>query len=236
MKTFFFAFFYDPLYNLLVWLTETLPGADVGLAIIVLTIIVRLLLLPLYLSAQRTQAALKNVEKEIKEIKEKIKDRKEQGEALIRLYRDNGISPLSGFITLLIQIPIVLALFFVAKDILVLDPSRLYYFVPVPEAFSTNLFGLVDITARNLFLAILVGWTQYAQTVMTLPALSDKRDGSFKDELARSMHLQMKYVLPVIIVFAAAALPAAVSLYWLTGNCFGIVTELVRRQLKKPNA
>lgn len=236
MKTLFFYIFYDPLYNLLVWLAKVLPGADIGLAIVVLTIIVRLVLMPLYLSAQRTQEAMKKVEGEIKTIKEKITDRQAQGEALMKLYKENHINPMAGIVTLFIQIPIVLALFFVAKDILVLSPEHLYSFITAPTTLSTNFLGFIDVAGRNLVLAILVGWTQYAQTKITLPPLVKKSDGSFKEELARSMHLQMKYVLPVMIVFAAAALPAAVSLYWLTGNCFGITSELIRRRLKGPQA
>lgn len=232
MKTLFFTFFYEPLYNFVVWLAAVLPGSDIGLAIIVLTVLVRLLLLPLYLSAQNTQVALKRVEGEIKEVKEKFTDRQAQGEALLKIYKDNNIHPLSGVVTLFIQIPIVLALFFVAKDILVLSPEHLYSFIPMPNNLSTSFLGFLDIAGRNMVLAVLVGWTQYAQTKVTLPPQNPKSDGSFKSELSRSMHLQMKYVLPIMITFAAAALPAAVSLYWLTGNCFGLATELLRRRFK----
>ena len=181
----------------------------------------------------RTQRQLKEIEPKLQKIKEEQKDnREEQARQIMQLYRDHGINPLTGFMLLLIQLPVILALFYVFSRGFALDLDILYSFVQSPTVVDETLFGLFALTAKSYGLALLVGLSQYLQIRLTLPPLSPTAaKGTFQSDLARSMNMQMRYVMPVIITVIASQFPAAVALYWLTGNLFAIAHELVVRRL-----
>ena len=229
IHAFFDTVFYLPLYNALVWLSAILPGHNLAWAIIILTIIVRLVLFPLQHSMSHTQRKLRELDGTIKGIKEKhVKDNAEQARQIMLLYKEHGINPFAGFLVLIIQLPILLALYWVALAGSNFDPTLLYGFVTKPEFLNTSLFGLIDVTKASYSLAILVGLSQYIQVSLTLPPLSSEQvdKTSLKDSFARSMRVQMKYVLPVFVILIATQLPAAVSIYWLTSNLFSVGHEL----------
>ena len=240
MRAFFNTVFYLPLYNALVWLSAILPGHSLALAIIVLTIIVRLILFPLQHSMSHTQRKLRELDGTIKGIKEKhSKDNAEQAKQIMLLYKEHGINPFAGFLVLIIQLPILLALYWVALVGANFDPNLLYNFVLnvfKPELIDPSLFGLIDVTKASYVLAILVGVSQFIQVSLTLPPpLPNQVDKtSLKDSFARSMRVQMKYVLPVFVILIATQLPAAVSIYWLTSNLFSVGHELYVNRKAKP--
>lgn len=230
IKTFFVTAFFQPLYNLLVFLADVLPGHDVGLAIILMTILVRLALFPLYHKSTKTQSKLKEIEPELKALKEKHQDREAQARAMMELYKQHGINPFSGFMLLLIQLPIIFSLYSVFKGSLDLHVDLVYSFIHFPTTVSHLFLGQLDITGKSLILALVVGATQFIQMQLALPALQPKKEGekqSFGDEMSRNMQLQMKYFLPVMIIFIARSLPIAISLYWITSNLFSIGHELI---------
>lgn len=221
---------FNPLYNALVFLTNILPGHNIALAIILLTVIVKLVLFPLYHKSTKTQAQIKNIEPKLKKIKEQYKDDKqEQAKKTMELYREHGINPFISIGLLFVQLPIVLALFYVFFRGFELNLDILYSFVSAPMMIDTSLFGFWDIADKSVFLAILVGISQYIQMRLALPPIpkSNKNQSSFKDDFARSMNIQMRYVMPVVIIFIASSFPIAISLYWLTSNIFAIGHELV---------
>src|SRR3989344_1552529 len=129
ISTFFHAVFYNPIYNALVALVALVPGSDVGIAVILLTVGIRLVLLPFSLSAARTQLAMKTLEPKIKELKEKHKGDKEK-EALetLALYRAEQVNPFASILTVFIQIPVLLALYwvFLYEPFSVINTARLY--------------------------------------------------------------------------------------------------------------
>ncbi len=200
-----------------------MPGADLGLAIIVLTLGVKLILLPFYHQSLVTQIKLKKIDPEIKKIKEESKgDKGEETKKLLALYKINKINPFIGMVVMLVQLPIIIALFYVFKS-------------SVDLAGANHIFlGILDVTGHNYVTAILTGITQFFQIKLSLPTLPSKstEESSFSNDLTRSMHWQMKYFMPVVIVVVAAGLPSALSLYWITSNLFGIGYEvLIRRRL-----
>src|SRR3989344_1936823 len=229
MSYYFNQLFFNPLYNLLVWLSAVLPGNSLGLAIIILTIFVKLILLPLYHKTTTSQQKIRALEPKLKELKEKYtNNREEQARQTMALYRDHGINPLTSFWLLLIQIPIVLALFWVFQDSFLIRSEILYSFVQPPAIVNATLFGL-DLTARNYILAILVGLSQFIQmrlAIPSIPPLKNPQDHSFKNDLVRSMNLQMRYIMPAFITLVSFGFPAALTLYWLTSNLFAIGHEL----------
>jgi YidC/Oxa1 family membrane protein insertase len=227
--------FYIPLYNSLVFLVSVLPWHDVGLAVIILTLIVKFILLPLSKQSIVSQIKLKKLEPEINKIKENFPKKEDQAQKTMALYKDNKINPFSGFFLILIQIPIIFALYFVFLKGLSFSDNILYPFVKLSSNINWNFLHLVDLHKKSLFLAVLAGVTQYFQTkISTQPFVPDNKDKSFKNELMKSMNLQMKYVLPVFIGFIAYQISSAVALYWVTSNVFMIGQELfVIKKIRK---
>lgn len=235
MGTIFHVVFFQPLYNALVWLTDVLPGGDVGLAVIILTVVVRLILFPLQHKMTHTQRKMKELDGEIKAIKDQYaKNPQEQAQALMALYKEHGISPFSGFLLLLIQLPILWALYRVFRGGIVADPASLYSFVAAPLAVNPLFFGLINLSAHSLVLSLVAGAAQYLQVNLAMPALASTKDGTdFQSQLARSMSLQMKFIFPAMIVLVSWSLPSVMALYWITTSLFSVGHELlVRRQAR----
>jgi YidC/Oxa1 family membrane protein insertase len=238
-STIWHSVFFDPIYNGLIFLIDIVPGGDVGIAIILLTIIVKAILLPVSLSAARTQRVMRDVEPKLAEIKERTKDDREAlARETLAAYRDAGVSPFSSIFLLFIQIPIVIALYlsvYTGGGVRLPDINVgiLYSFIPNPENASMLFLGLIDIAAKSLPLAVLAGVTQFFQAHVSFPAPAPKVEGakpSFKEDFARSMQLQVKYVMPVIIFFFAYTISASVALYFVVSNLLGIAQEYIVRR------
>ena len=171
---FFNIVLYKPLFNLLVLLYDYIPGHDFGLAIILLTIIIRVVLYPISVKAVNSQKALQKLQPKIQEVQNKYKDDKErQAKEVLNIYKQEKINPFSGLLLAIIQLPILIALyqvFFIG-----LDPkelSNLYSFVPNPINIDFLFWGLINLTKPNIYLALLAGFTQFFQTKMMLPPKS----------------------------------------------------------------
>ncbi len=236
MSFLFNTFFYQPLYNGLIFLLSLLPSGDVGLSIILFTIFIKVLLFPLSKKALRTQQVMKEIEPRLAVLKEKIKDRQEQAKAMMEVYKEANISPFSGFLVLLIQFPIIIALYFVfyKGGLPAVNLDQLYSFVKAPASVSMHFLGLFDVSERSLSLALLTGVLQFVRAWLAPIAISgDAKEGTFKADFAKSMNLQMKYVFPLLIGFVAYSVSAAVALYLVTSTLFDIVQELFLRRTKK---
>lgn len=233
----FTTFIYTPLYNALVAILSILPHADVGVAIILLTIAVKVILFPLARQAIKTQVTLKRIAPELKEINEKHKDNNEEkARATLKLYKESGVRPLASFLVVLIQLPLVFGLYwvFMKGGLPNIDTSYLYTFITPPTKVAMDLFGVVDIGGRSVVLAILAGVSQFfvGWFAIQTPETTTKPGESLKDDVMRSLHLQMRYGLPVVVMVAGFAISAAVSLYWTVSNLFTLVQEiLVRRKM-----
>lgn len=221
-----------PLYNVLLVLTNAIPGADIGVAIIVLTIMVKILLLPLYQQSIKTQKALKLIEPELLKIKEQYKnDKVEQTRLTLELYQKHQIHPLSSVAVVFIQIPIILALFFVFRDSLATTGHTIYSFVVKPEIISTNFLGLIDITTKSIWFAALTALTQGIYLWQTVPAPNKKELGqSWQKDFQHGMSLQMRYGAPILIFFVSWSFPIAISLYWITSNVFSSLFEVIKKR------
>jgi len=227
---------YNPLYNGLIFLIDILPTVDVGVAIIVFTIFVKLVLFPLAQKAVKTQIAMKRIDPELKSIREKHKDDKQtQATKTMELYQENKINPFSSIIVILIQLPIIFGLYFIflRGGLPNVDTSILYSFVGVPEQIRMTLFGIFDISGRSFVLAILAGATQFFQIRLTMPKSETKIGESLRGDIAHSMQLQMRYVMPVIIAVIAYTLSAAIALYWTVSNLFTLGQEIYLRNKHK---
>lgn len=219
---------HTPLYNALVLLVKIVPWHDVGIAVVILTILVKFILMPLSKKSIISQIKIKKLEPALKKIKEEYKNKEEQAKKTMALYKENKINPFSGFLLILVQLPIIFALYFVFLNGLNFEQNNLLYsFISNPAHVNLKFLGLIDMHSKSLLLAILAGLSQFIQTRMSSQAFKpDLNDKSFKGELMKSMSLQMKYVLPIFIAFIAYQISAAVALYWVTSNIFTIGQEM----------
>lgn len=233
----YYTIIFEPLLNALVFLIKVIPFHSVGLAVILLTLAVRFIIFPLNHKAIITQTKIKQLEPELKDIKEKFKkDSQEQARKTMALYKSHGINPLSGFLTLLIQIPIIIALYSVFRAGVNFDLSHLYSFITVPENMSTMFLGIFDMSQKSYILAFLTGASQFIQMRLALPPIkkSASPQPSFKEDFARNMNIQMRYIMPIFIVFIVSRFTSAIAVYWTTMNIFAIVHEaIVRKKAKK---
>src|SRR5574343_347821 len=141
----FSTLFYQPLYNALVYLVSVIPGGNVGVAIILLTLGVRTVLLPLSHKSVVSQAKMRSIAPHIEKLKEKHKDNKqEQAMKMMELYKENGINPFSGCLLLLVQLPILFALYFVFFKVLPnLNTDIFYSFLNKPGIMGMTFLGIV---------------------------------------------------------------------------------------------
>lgn len=238
MASFFHSVLYTPIYNLLMFLTDILPGQDIGLAVVAATLIVKVILMPLSFAALRTQRAIKAIEPEMKEIREKLKDDKEtQAKEMFALYKKYGVNPFAGLLTLIIQLPIVIALYWVFnnKTLLTVDASILYSFVPAPLAISPLFLGIFAVTGVSITLALIAAITQFAYGwyAIPVPEKSTKKPGTdMQADFGRSLALQMRFMLPVFIGVAAYYTSVAIALYFITSNLVGVLQEFIIRRKK----
>jgi YidC/Oxa1 family membrane protein insertase len=226
----FHTIFYEPIYNLLVLVLSYAPLHDIGTAIIVVTVIVKLILLPLNMSALRSQYVMKRIEGEMGRIKEEYKTSpQESSKKMMELYRREKVNPFASLFTVLIQIPIFIALYFVFSKGLINDPSSLYSFVHFPDSLHTRAFGLFDVTERNIIIAFLSGLASYAlarrQTVSMI-SKKEAHEETFQDHFMKSMRVQLLYVLPVVVGFSAAVLPSALGFYWFISSVITYLQDI----------
>ena len=236
----FYTLFYQPLYNGLIFLIGHVPWIDAGVAVILFTCLVKLIIFPLSKKAVVAQMEMKAIEPDVAALKNKYKDNREElARQTMQLYRTRKINPFSSIVVLLVQFPIIIGLYWVfyKGGLPKVATDVLYSFVSTPEHINMLFLGLIDISKKSLGLAILAAVTQYFQIRYSMPALPPKVASdtpSFKDDFARSMQVQMKYGMPVIVFIAAYNFSAVIALYWVTSNLFAIGQELyVRKHIKK---
>jgi YidC/Oxa1 family membrane protein insertase len=230
-KSAFFTAVYDPLYNGLVYLVDIVPAHDIGIAVIILTVIVKIILLPLSRQAIKTQIAMRAIAPEVDAIKVKFKDKQdEQARAIFALYRERNIRPFASFFLILVQFPILFGLYWVfwKGGFPNIDLSILYSFVPAPERVNMEFLGLINMSERSILLAAAAGLTQllYARLSMGPRKPREKSDNpSFSADMAHSFDLQARYFLPVIVAGIAYTVSAAIPLYWTASNLFMLAQE-----------
>lgn len=243
---FFYTVLYQPLFNILVLLYEYLPGHDFGIAVIVLTIIIRLILYPSMVQSLKSQKTLSEIQPKLQEIQEKYKnDKEKQSKELMALYQKEKVNPFGGCLPLLIQLPILIALYRVfIKGLRQETMQYLYSFVPNPGVINAVSLGIIDLSKSfitsvdqvrvyyfpALVLAILAGVVQFIQSKMMMPKATVKS----KDKMAQTsemMQKQMLYIFPALTVFILVGLPSAVGLYWTISSLFSVWQQyLINKQ------
>ncbi len=210
---------YRPILNLLVGLYNLIPGHDIGMVIILVTLLIRFVLAPFMHKSLKGQRALSALQPKLNELREKHKDDREgQAKAMMELYKEHNINPLSSCLPLVIQLPILIALYQVFSKALKGNLQGLYHFVHNPGTLDPRFLNMFDLSHPNIVFAIVAGLAQYWQSRMVTKWQSVQST----DSTAKIMNMQMMYILPLVSIFIAWKLPAGLPLYWIVTTVFSI--------------
>jgi YidC/Oxa1 family membrane protein insertase len=217
MNNIFTTIFFQPVLNLLVFIYDIIPFNDFGVAVVLLTIVIKLIFWPLGGKSIKSQKALQDLQPKINEIKEKYKDDKvESSKKIMELYKQNKINPFSSCLPLLIQLPFLWAVYRIFRTGLDNNLDLVYPFISRPESINTVSLGLVDLANPNVYLAVLAGAAQFWQAKMLShkkPAV--KTPGAKDENMMAIMNKQMLFIMPAVTVFIGLSLPGGLTLYWL---------------------
>ena len=225
-----YVIFYQPLYNLLVLIYNLLPNHDLGLAIIILTLVVKAALFPISWKQIQSQKSLQDMQPKLDELKRKFKDDKQaQMQAQVQLFQEHKINPLSSCLPILIQLPFLIAIYrvFIA-GLGDSGLSGLYPFIHNPGHLNTMLFGLVDLTKTGTFvLPIAAGLLQGLQVWMLNTKRPPKVAGAQDEDMAVIMNRQMMVIMPIMTAFIGYRLPCGLALYWMVNVLITVAQQLV---------
>lgn len=242
--TWFTVGIFEPLFNGLLYIQKILPGHDLGVAIILLTLVIKAILYAPSLSGIRASRQLQVLQPKLKAIQTQYKDNKEKlAQEQMKLYKDSKVNPLSSCLPLLIQIPFFIGLYQVfisglkIDDAGVLGSAELKHVYPFLRGYyestpiNTMFLGFVNLVgekgAANIVLALLAGATQFWQTKMLAapkePHIKEARDES----IASATNKQMTYLLPIFTAYLAYTFPAGLALYWTAQSVFTIAQQYI---------
>lgn len=229
-----------PLFNLLVLIAHVVPAQDLGIAIILLTLLTRVVFYPLAQKGLRSQTVLQNLQPRIKELQRLHKDnRAEQSKAVMALYRENKVSPFASIVPMLIQLPILFALYRVFLNGLDAGAlSDLYSFVTPPQGVNTVFLGILDLTRPSPVLAVLAGAFQFLQSWLTFAhnkqGNAGAAGGTKPSGIQKMLGRQMLYVMPFFTIVIALRFPAGLALYWAVTTLFSAFQQYsINRSMKK---
>ncbi len=233
MSYLFEKILYQPLLNLLVLIYQFLGLQDFGLAIILLTVFIRFLLYPFWQATLRQQKIIKQIQPELKRIQEKYKDNKEeQAKELFGLYKKNKINPFSSFVFIIIQLPILIALYRVLMEGLNNGlGAGLYSFVSAPDEINYFFLNLINLREPNTIIIGLTVLAQYIQVKLG-PSVSGGAHQNNIQEKAKQVEKITALMIPAITLVFLLNLPSAIAVYWLTTTVFSIIQQLIVNKSK----
>lgn len=210
---------YQPIFNVFVFLYNVIPGHDVGLVILAITILVRLALYPLTGSSIKAQRSMQELQPKMAAVKKQYADDKQkQTQAIMELYKTNKVNPITSCLPMLIQLPILIALYMVLRDGLASKDlaQSLYSFINNPGTINQISLGFFNMAKPNYVLAVLAGAAQYfqAKTLSRKSPPKEAGEGGKDEAMMSMMNKQMLYFMPVMTVIIGFRLPAGLTLYW----------------------
>ncbi|MBN2197869.1 membrane protein insertase YidC [Candidatus Wolfebacteria bacterium] len=232
MSNLFHEILFKPLFNALIFFYQYASFYDLGIAIILLTIVIRLILFPLFYKGAKDQALLQKLAPKIREIQEKHKqDKEKQGRAMLDLYKEHKVNPFSGFLLLLIQLPILFALYKVFLNGFSMEAlNNLYSFIPAPEHFNHLFLGIIDLSKRNLIIVLAAAIVQYLLGKLSMAKTNKSvKNLSSAERMTQQMSRQMVYLGPILTILFLYFfnLPSAIGIYWFTTSCFSVVQQIM---------
>lgn len=229
---------YQPILNILAFLYNN--TLDLGISIILLTVIIKLFLWPLSRKAIKSQKEMQEIQPKLDALKKQYADNKEAlGKATMDLYKEHKINPLSSCLPMLIQLPFLFAVFRVLRVGMNEDLYLVYSFLAKPINFQAVSFGFMDLSKPNIYLAVLAGLAQFVQSKMMLTK-NNKKIGETtapEENMTAMMNKQMLYIFPIMTIVFGFSLPGGLTLYWFMFTLFTIIQQyLVLRSNKKTSS
>lgn len=184
-----------------------------ALAIIMFTLLLKLVLYPLSYKQMHSMKKMQEIQPEVKKIQAKYKKNPEKAnQAIMEIYKENKVNPMSGCLPLLVQMPIIIALFQALRDFQYADLGS--SFLWIPHLKNPDPYYIIP---------VIVGLTTYLQTKLTSPAGGD-------DAMAGTQKT-MLYIMPIFIAYVSIKFPAGLGLYWIFFSVFGTLQQLyINRQ------
>lgn len=220
---------YQPMFNGFVALYNIIP--DVGVVIILITIIIKIILYPLNKKAITAQKSMSELQPKMEAIKTQYKgDQQKIAQETMQLYKEHKVNPLGSCLPILIQLPVFIAIYYVLRAGLSNGSFDLLYpFVKNPGAIKTVSLGLLDLAKASYVLAVLAGAAQFWQAKMMYRKQPPKEAGAGgKDEnMMAIMNKQMLYMMPVMTVVIGMSLPGGLSLYWFISTLLTALQQKV---------
>lgn len=207
----FDTYLYQPLLSFLLFLYNITN--NFGLTVIILTVLVKVILNPLNRRALESQKKMAEIQPRIKEIQKKFKDKEQQGREMLKLYQETKFNPFSGIFLLLLQLPILYALFKMFQSTL-------------PETINPMFIG-INLSQPNIYLAIITAIAQYYQAKTATPPIKKEKEGE-KDQMEQASEMiqkQMVFFIPVVTFFVLFKLPSALGLYWLITTVLNTIQQ-----------
>ncbi len=227
------------MYNALVFILSAIPGGQVAVAVVILTILVKIILLPLSKKMFLSQIAQRKIQPLLRKIQEEYKDNRQLlGIKMLELYREHKLNPFSSILLLLIQIPIVFALYFVFSrgGLPTINTADLYSFISHTPEVKHILFG-IDFIKTSTTIGVLAFIFQYIQIRLSLNHMEVKAEPgkplTQEQMMQKQMSVLMKFFMPTLIFIAALNVSASVALYWIVSSIFMIGQELYFRRKYK---
>ncbi|MEP7216931.1 MAG: YidC/Oxa1 family membrane protein insertase [Anaerolineaceae bacterium] len=221
----------NPMINFLVILNNVLFGSF-GLAIIAFTIIIRMVTFPLTLRQLHSTRSMQGIQPRIAEINKKFSDPKRRQEEIMKVYREAGVNPLGCLGPMILQFPVLIALYSAVRLALATSPESLerlsghlysWSFIQHGVPLQEHFIGM-DLRANGgsgigIVMVVLVGLTTWAQTKTTVTVTTDDK--------ARAQQQMMAYMMPLMFAFFALSFPIGVAVYWVVNSIVGIAFNIL---------
>lgn len=226
---------YYPFINLLTFYIWLVPGHHVVWGVILLTLTVRMLLLIPSKRQAQSQRKIQQLNPLLEELKKEYKDDREGlARAQMELYKKNNINPFGSCGLALIQLPILIILYYAILRGIGADSPHIYAWIPRPTDIETVLFG-IDLLKpdRTFIIPAIAAVLQYVQMQLTLPAHmrvwtskeEKAKHANTKPDAAMAMQKNMAIFFPVLTLLIAGQFPGAVAVYWVVSTAFSIVQQ-----------
>ncbi|MFI5240304.1 MAG: YidC/Oxa1 family membrane protein insertase [Candidatus Saccharimonadia bacterium] len=222
----------QPLFNILLLFYGIIPGHDLGVAVIMLTLVIRLILWPLVNKQLHSQRAMQELAPDIAKIRKATKgDKQLESKQLMELYKEKEISPFAALIPLIIQLPLLFALFFALKDVLKAGEIAHLSYGPIKHlggikeiiagttVLKTKSLGFLNLAKPSIVLAVMAGAAQFVQTRQLVP-----KGEAAKDPNAQALALSSS-IFPVITFVFALIYPAGLALYWTVTSLVAVLQQ-----------
>lgn len=253
MGEFFNLILINPIANVLLTVYAVLFFLNIpyalGFSIIILTVLFRIVTYPLMSTQIKSSKKMQTLSPHLSRLKEKHKgDTKRLQQETMRLYKEHGINPLAGCLPILVQLPVIWALYSVLQNVVGLDSkvvvseiNKIAYFefLKLESAWDTSFMGLPlaqnpsgllsSIGFAVFLIPIATGFFQFVQSKMMMAQGDENKDQvkniEKKDDFASTFQKQSLYIFPIMIGFFSYTFPIALSLYWNTFTIFGIIQQ-----------